>query len=169
MLTSWYETNFTPEIRRYDGHTVFLAGPIQGAPDWQKTASGILVKALEDVEGIVANPRREYLDKEFDYDAQTDWEEFYLNEAWMRNGIILFWLAKEVEHDPKRAYAQTTRFELAKYNERSANMVVGIEKGFYGERYIRKYVGKGSGDVPFFDTLKETVDYAVKYIKEKKV
>lgn len=100
-----------PDYETYSGKLIFLAGPIQGAQRWQDEA----IKEIQEnaPEMNIANPRRDYLNEKFVFDKQVDWETIYLNEA-AKNGVILFWLAKEFEHACTRAYAQTTRFELAK-------------------------------------------------------
>ncbi|MEO2088207.1 MAG: nucleoside 2-deoxyribosyltransferase domain-containing protein, partial [Gemmataceae bacterium] len=97
------------------GPVVFLAGPIQGAPPWQADAIRHLHELLPELH--VANPRRGYSPGEFDYAAQVDWETHHLRRA-AAGGVILFWLAKEHTHFCERAYAQTTRFELAEWKVR---------------------------------------------------
>jgi hypothetical protein len=130
-------------------HVAFIAGPIQGAADWQSSA----IKHLEHLPDtvLIACPRRINVPKgDFDdtmYLEQVAWEHEYLERA-MRNGVVMFWLAKEEKHDCSRAYAQTSRFELGEacvlssvLNGEGAiergNLVVGIESGFPNERYLR--------------------------------
>ena len=120
---------------------LFLAGPIMGAERWQDRA----VSYLQGTPGsfILCNPRRE-IDREEDftdlqYEEQVDWETEHLHKA-ATTGCVLFWLAKEQEHFCHRAYAQTTRFELGEHFMGlvlSQRLVVGIEPGFSGERYLR--------------------------------
>jgi len=123
---------------------LFLNGPIQGAPDWQKEAITI-IHDLDCLKSIwIANPRRDYLPGTFIPEEQYRWERVH-REIARNKGVNLFWLAKEVSHHPERAYAQATRFELAEslgwYLKRSlkypSKMVLGVEKGFSGERYIK--------------------------------
>ena len=87
---------------------------------------------------------------------QVDWETCYLNKA-AQNGAILFWLAKETSHHPERAYAQTTRFELAewktKYKQNKINLLVGIEPKFPGERYIRHRFGQDCPEIHIHDSF----------------
>jgi len=126
-----YEDNKNPLI--------FLAGPIQGAPDWHSKAIKIIKSIDENIQ--IASPKRKKVSSNFTnemYNEQVNWETHYLNRA-SKNGVILFWLAKEKDHICERAYAQTSRFELAEwYNKSKHNIIVGIEKGFSGEKYIRK-------------------------------
>lgn len=61
------------------GPVVFLAGPIQGAPLWQPEAAKLLHELMPELH--VANPRRDYIPGEFEYDAQVDWETHHLRRA----------------------------------------------------------------------------------------
>lgn len=146
---------------------IFLAGPIQGAPDWHKEAIAYLQKQAPDV--VVASPKKAYLDGSFVYEEQVDWESHFLNRA-ASNGCVLFWLAKEETHFPARAYAQTSRFELgewaSKQKQLNSNLVVGIEEGFSGTRYIRRRLGQQNPAVLLANSLKETCNNALKLIKQ---
>jgi hypothetical protein len=143
-------------ISPVDGPLVFLAGPIQGAPHWQ--ADGIRWFAEYAPTIAVASPRRVDRSREFDYAAQVDWETHHLRRA-AADGVILFWLAREVESVPGRAYAQTTRFELAEWKVRherdGVRLAVGIEDGFSGARYIRHRFGQDCPQVPLVSSLAE--------------
>lgn len=150
-----------PLVLPIRGSLIFLAGPIQGAPDWQSEAARWF--AAHAPELTVASPRRAYLPGEFNYAAQIDWETHHLRAA-ARDGVILFWLAKEVVNTPGRAYAQTSRFELAEWKVRherdGTKLVVGIEAGFSGERYIRRRFGQDCPNVQLCETLAETCERA---------
>ena len=154
-----------PLYEEIEGPVIFLAGPIQGASDWQKEAIRILHSFNPNI--CIANPRREYLDGMFVYEKQVDWETHYLNRA-AKNGVILFWLAKEFAHACDRAYAQTTRFEIAewkaKYEQSKFSLVIGIEEGFTGGRYVKHRVGKDCPEVKILNNLEETCRTALKYI-----
>lgn len=52
---------------------IFLAGPIQGADDWQSKAIKYLNKNRDDQDFVIASPRLEYKAKDFDYDKQVEW------------------------------------------------------------------------------------------------
>ncbi len=148
------------------GPLVFLAGPIQGAPLWQVEASRLLHELRPELH--VANPRRDYLPGEFDYAAQVDWETHHLRRA-ATDGVILFWLAKEETHFCERAYAQTTRFELAEWMVRherdGAKLVVGLDAGFTGARYIRRRFAQDCPGVPVCDTLRAACAAAVRLVR----
>jgi hypothetical protein len=153
-----------------DSPLVFLAGPIQGAHNWQE-------QAIETIQNLapglcIACPRRkEEIRGEFTaamYNEQVDWETYHLREAG-KKGVVMFWLAKELEHICRRAYAQTSRFELAEWKMRhetyGSNLVVGIEDGFSGEKYIRRRFSQDCPEVPVCDTLEETCKKTIETIR----
>ncbi|HSX15017.1 MAG TPA: nucleoside 2-deoxyribosyltransferase domain-containing protein [Candidatus Saccharimonadales bacterium] len=154
-----------PEIVKLEGQTIFLAGPIQGALDWQSQAIAIISKLSSPTN--IANPRRQYLDGQFDYAKQVDWETHYLRQA-AENGVILFWLAREQIHDHDRAYAQTSRFELAEWKIRherdGINLAIGIESGFSGARYITKRLNQDCPDIIIQDSLEKTCREALELL-----
>lgn len=150
------------------GPFVFLAGPIQGAPDWQSEAIEILRKESSI---NIASPRRIQLSssdfEEKDYYQQINWEHYCLAYA-RANGVILFWFPREKVHHPERAYAQTSRFELGREFEahcmKLSRIIVGIEPGFSNERYLRYTISKYSPDIPLCNTLKETCERALEIL-----
>ncbi len=146
---------------------VFLAGPIQGARDWQREAAVYLLDL--DPRILVANPRRsvwETLAPDA-FDVQVDWETRYLRKA----SIVLFWLAEEQEHVCTRAFGQTTRFELAEWKLRheidGVKIVVGISDGFSGARYLRRRFAQDCPDVPICASLPETCLEASRLANER--
>jgi hypothetical protein len=143
-----------------------LAGPIQGAPDWQAEALGTLQAQAPDL--AVASPRRAYPPGAFEYAAQVDWETYYLRQAAQR-GVILFWLAREVVSVPGQCYGQTSRFELAEWKVRherdGVKLVVGIEQGFGGARYIRYRLGRDCPAVPLLASLEEACRATVELVR----
>ncbi|PIN81943.1 hypothetical protein COV11_00510 [Candidatus Woesearchaeota archaeon CG10_big_fil_rev_8_21_14_0_10_30_7] len=156
------ELILVPEYKKIEGPVIFLAGPIQGSEDWQKEG---VEYVLKNSKFNVASPRRDYLPGKFVYDEQVDWETHYLNEA-AKNGCIIFWLAKESKHQCDRAYAQTTRFEIAEWTthhqyDNSINIVVGIEQGFTGAKYIRKRLINDCPDIPLFNNLEDACECAI--------
>lgn len=165
--TKYIETNVRHPV-------IFLGGPIQGADDWQSKATEIIAKENSYI--IVASPRGQYLPGEFDYDGQADWETFHLKRA-AKNGVIMFWFPKPLEHFPDRAYAQKSRVGLRQWATRhelgGSDMVIGIEEGFSGEKYIRKRLNRdrkkaGLEPIPIFSTLEETCRAAV-YILDRSI
>jgi hypothetical protein len=152
----------SPKIVEVDKPVIFLAGPIQGASDWQVEA----IKIIHDIDPqvIIANPRRDYLPGDFDHGKQVDWETHFLRLAG-KSGVVLFWLAAQTTETPARAYAQTTRFELAEWKTRheftGAKLTLGIEDDFGNARYIRRRFGQDCPEVLIAETLEETCHNAV--------
>jgi hypothetical protein len=155
-----------PAIVAVEGPLIFLAGPIQGAPDWQ--ADALRWFADHAPEATIASPRREYAPSEFDYAAQVDWETHHLRRA-AQQGVILFWLAREAAPVPGRCYAQTSRFELAEWKVRherdGVRLVVGVEEGFSGARYIRHRLRQDCPAVPLVDSLEQACRIALEWVR----
>ena len=153
-----------PGIVKVDGPVIFLAGPIQGAPIWQPEAARLIHQQMN---VVVASPRKEYKTGTFVREKQIDWETHFLRKA-AQSGVIMFWLAKQTEETPGRSYAQTSRFELGeakiKHEKDGINLVVGIEPGFGNERYIRRRLGQDCPDVPILDNLPDTVDAVLELV-----
>jgi hypothetical protein len=151
-----------PEIVETSKPVIFLAGPIQGGPDWQTEATELIHDL--DPHVIVASPRKNYPEGTFVYERQVDWETHFLRTAG-RTGVIAFWLAAQVEETPGRAYAQTTRFELAEWKMRheyeATKLTVGIEEGFGNARYIRRRFSQDAPDVKIVDSLEDMAKNAV--------
>jgi len=156
-----------PEIVEIDEPIIFLAGPIQGAPDWQATAVAI----IHDIDSsiVIASPRKDYPAGTFVYEHQVDWETAFLQKAG-KLGVRAFWLANQVVETPGRAYAQTTRFELAEakkeHEYEGIKMTLGIEPGFGNERYIRRRFGQDCPDILIADSLEATCLNAVSLLRQ---
>ena len=167
--------NRAPEFLQMTAVTTFLAGPIQGTWNWQEEMIKRFVSALSmrsfDREIIVASQRRldvpESRKKDFTdemYNKQVDWETYNLNRA-AANGLIVFWCAKETIHDCGRAYAQTTRAELfewkVKHERDGTKLIVGIEPGFTGEKYIRRRFSQDCPNVYIYNSFDRTCSAAI--------
>ncbi len=154
-----------PNYVDINGPLIFLAGPIQGNSGWQQEAIQYLQQLAPACH--IASPRYDKSTLGFVYAQQVDWETHHLQRA-AQQGAILFWLAKEQQHVCERAYAQTSRFELGEWKARAErepiNLVVGIEDGFSGERYIRHRLSHDCPQVPICNTLSETCQKAVEQI-----
>lgn len=138
---------------------VFLAGPIQGAPDWQAEAVAMFRKE----EIATANPRCLDFKPEY-FKHQVEWETAYLYHARAR-GVILFWIPKEAEHIEGRQYAQTTRFELGEHFQTicQGNGVLGAETEIPGMRYVQeRYQLQTGKELVIPTTLADTVALAVR-------
>lgn len=132
--------------------TLFLAGPIQGAPDWHKEVE----KELFDKNVILFSPKRED-DMNFDYNEQVDWETAHL----ITSDILVFYLAKEKTPIPGRSYAQTTRFEIAEnlarilYTGVNQKVIIFCDPKFHGGTYIKEKVETYYKDFASFYNNKE--------------
>ncbi len=151
-----------PSYEDVSGPLIFLAGPIQGAPDWQ--ADAIRIINDRDPGLIIACPRSPP-PWNLTIQTQARWEHHYLNYA-AHCGATMFWLAREEVHDCRRAYAQTSRFELGwmmmRHIIQRNHVVIGIERGFSNEPYLRITLGDQAPDIPIFMTLAETCAEAVR-------
>ena len=152
-----------PQYVNVEGPVLFLAGPIQGSKDWQRSAIEKIRNSDKNVH--IANPRRDYAPGEFEYTKQVDWERYYLKRAF-QNGAIMVWLAKEYKHRRDRAYAQTTRFELGELLGKGAKAVVGIEEGFTGAKYVRHVLPTEYPKVPICKSLEETCKKALELLSK---
>lgn len=154
-----------PEIVETDGPVIFIAGPVQGAPNWQPLAASIIHDLRPEI--TVASPRKDYPEGTFVYEKQVDWETYFLRKAG-ETGVVAFWLAGQIEEILGRAYAQTSRFELAEWKMRhqyeGAKLTLGIEKGFGNARYIRRRFAQDCPDVKITDDLVEMCHNAVELI-----
>jgi len=156
-----------PSYEPIIGPLAFLGGPIQGARDWQHDAETIIESLSSFVN--IANPRRTVtFHGDFApelYNEQVDWESHHLARAGAF-GVVMFWLEKEQVHRCDRAYAQTTRSELFEWKVRhkyeGANVVVGIDEGYTGARYVRRRFGRECPRIPLCSSLEETCRVAVR-------
>ena len=152
-----------PAYPPISGPLIFLAGPIQGTEPWQAQAAALIHAAAPQI--VVANPRRPRLKEgEQIYAEQVDWERHHLRMAGVQ-GVVLFWLAREITHHCDRAYAQTSRFELAEWKVRherdGAQLALGIDEGFSGARYIQRRFAQDCPSVPIWPSLAATCAHAV--------
>lgn len=159
---------------------IFLAGPIQGTNSekmWQEELIKKIQNRLKDTKlsknVVIASPRRLEKPKEFKYEEQVDWESFYLDKA-SKQGIILFWLAKEEEKVEGRSFAQTSRFEIGEWFAKGQNIdnfkiLIGIQQGFEGERYITYKFKQNYPNIDLQTNLDSLSDEVVKLIKENLV
>jgi len=157
---------YPPAIQEITGPIVFLAGPIQGAPDWQAKAITYFQSHAPDLH--LASPRKEYLEGTFNYAQQVDWESHYLKQA-ADHGVVLFYLAKEAIEVPGRAYAQTSRFELGEWTTKhqwwGSKLVIGIEEGFSNARYIKRRLSQDAPNISILANLADTCQAAIELVK----
>ena len=119
----------TPLLEK-NGPAVFLAGPMKGAPKWQRTVP----KLAEDIgiEGITfLNPYR--CRRWVSWRTQVDWETAGLEQA----DVVLFWIPNQAEHVQGRDYAQTTRMELVESLALGRKVILGIDSDIRAADYMR--------------------------------
>lgn len=135
---------------------VFVAGPIQGAPDWQNT--------MPEIENVVwLSPRRKSYEN-FDYIEQTSWEHDHLYAA----DIVLFWVPPEVEKIEGRGYAQTTRTEFGEYLALGKNIIFGCYSEFPGKRYFQTKLDEyGKSKFGVFGSLEDCIGCLKSFIQER--
>lgn len=141
--------NYIPEEIDHDIPIVFLAGPVQGAPDWQARFAQTILNKRSDI--IVASPRPHYtIDADFDADKQIAWEIAHRARA-RKFGVTAIWFAAQdptIPYPEGRPYAQTTRIELGETvgwlrAHRNLAFTVGFDPNYThsgggSESYIRK-------------------------------
>lgn len=149
-----------PNHEEINGPLIFLAGPTEGVHDWQSEAIGFF-QINPNIS--VASPRRG-IEKQSDiggkkYREQFEWERLYLEYA-ARHGVVMFWLPKSAENIEQSSYAHTFLFELGefvtRYSSEKFRIVVGIEKEFPEERFIREMLAFKIPDVPISNNLNDT-------------
>ena len=162
-----------PNHTELEGPLIFLAGPIQGANNWHEEAVKIIQKHAPEIN--IASPRRNMNIEHKDfatemYKEQVDWETKHLRRAG-KEGAVIFWLGKESKHICRRAYAQTSRFELGEWKARhefkGSKLVVGIEEGFSNGKYIKLRLSQDCPKVPICNSLEETCLKAIEEISKR--
>ena len=146
---------------------IFLAGPIQGAKDWQTPTALQLSEHIPELH--VASPRR-LSATGFDYNEQITWEKDHLKRS-RELGVIMFWFAAQdptLEYKAGRPYAQTSRIEIGRalgwHDSNPFPLVIGIEPGYTengggSERYFRSLAEEAN--IPVFDDLEEVIDQSI--------
>jgi len=141
-------------VTRLEGPLVYLAGPIQGTPDWQAEAIAALSDIAPDVH--VASPRGP--DFKGGVEKHLAWEQACIERA-ARDGAILFWCARETSHRCNRTYAAQMRFELGEWAVKSsiglARLVVGFERGFTGGPYLQRRFTLSYPNIPVCRVLRQ--------------
>ena len=130
---------------------VFLAGPIQGAPDWQNN-----MPEMKDV--VWLSPRRKSYN-DFNKEEQIEWETKCMTLA----DIILFWIPKEAEHIEGRQYAQTTRTEFGEYLALGKKIITAIDPSIPGRYYLEMKAKQYHQELPS-SSLEEALSKLEKYI-----
>ena len=116
---------------------VFLAGPMRGAPKWQKTVPSLAESlGIDGVTFLSPCPSRRWIP----FEQQADWETEGLTKA----DIVLFWIPNQETETPGRDYAQTTRMELLESLALGRTVILGIDSDIRASRYLH-YKAKAYG------------------------
>jgi len=144
---------------------VFLAGPtMRISDDFDGVQNGWRDEACElfeqmGYEGNVCIP--EFIDGKkphgWSYEKQVDWEIEHLIMA----DVIVFWIPRDLEKLP----AFTTNIEFGEWMK-SGKISIGAPKDAPKNEYIKYRCEKLK--IPFFDTMKEVVGYAILKLKMEK-
>ena len=135
--------------------TVFLAGPMNGAPSWQAQAPK--VAAQVGIENLtLLNPRK--TERFVTSTYQVNWETFGLRMC----DVILFWIPPQArEMKPHRVYAITTRLEMAENLARGHQVIIGVDPecddlaGIHHLKRMAKYYGVKKIHTSLEDCMKE--------------
>lgn len=110
----------------YIGRTrsLFLAGTITGAADWQREMASML---LSSPNLVILNPRRAHfpIDDPSATEAQIHWEHLHLTRA----SMISFWFAKET-------LAPITMYELGTWSRDGKKIFVGVDPAYQRKRDV---------------------------------
>ncbi len=144
---------------------IYLGGPVASAPDWHTEAIAVIHDI--DPEVIVASPKRLILTG-FDmkeWYSECDWIKYHMDLTGRHSkGVIMFWCAaQELSCNANGSYAQSTRFEIGKWFTRiyenpdkwPGKVIMGMEHGFSGARYVDFDLKKDYGVEIFWGDLKE--------------
>ncbi|MGD0729314.1 MAG: nucleoside 2-deoxyribosyltransferase domain-containing protein [Candidatus Micrarchaeaceae archaeon] len=105
--------------QEYEGSkkSIFLAGSITGAADWQSVIIGL----LKDEDLVILNPRRKVFhtsNSKYD-EEQISWERKYMKKA----DAISFWFSKET-------LSPITLYELGEWTSTDKTIFIGIDKQY---------------------------------------
>ena len=152
--------------------TVFLAGPMNGAPSWQAQAPKVAEKVgIENL--TLLNPRK--TERFVTGTYQVNWETFGLRMC----DVILFWIPPQArEMKPWRYYAITTRLEMAENLARGHKVIIGIDPEFKNEkgedmagihhlRRMAKYYGVKEIHTSLEECMKELKEWMERPRKEE--
>lgn len=142
------------KLDKLEGPLVYLNGPIQGAENWQASAIAVLGEIAPDLH--VASPRaRNFAGG---VEKHLAWEQGFVERA-AKDGVVMFWLAREAKHRNDRTYAAQMRFELGEWAVKSsaglARLVVGIESSFPGGAYLKRRLTLTYPNIPICRTLQQ--------------
>ena len=141
------------------GFSVFLAGPMKGAPKWQRTVPKLA--AGMGIDGVTFfNPYR--CQRWVSWKKQVDWEA----EGLRMCDVALFWVPNQETAVEGRDYAQTTRMELLENLALGKKVILGIDTDIRAADYMR-YKARHYGVKKIHKTLEGCLGELKAYITEK--
>ncbi len=153
---------------------IFLAGPLNSAPQWQRQASCMIFNRMKKV--TVCSPRmisHEEQGCDYTFTRQRAWERYYMDRA-AEYGTILFWMPEvDPQHDYKGlTYGATTRFELGEWMTRasldkSINVEIGAQEGFNTIHTIAYDMQRLLPEKVLHTSLSSLVDAAIEHAGKK--
>lgn len=158
----------SPNTETIEGPIIYLAGPINGAPDWQSDAIGHLCvnPSVHIVSPRQARDASTLLSEE-DSKVQIEWEQVYMESA-VKDGVVLFWFAKPLSSVSTSYYAQQSFFELgdilANVGKRHS-VCVGIEGEFPNAEYLTATLTWRYPELTIHKTLSDVCDEALRIIR----
>lgn len=148
----------TPILEK-KGFTVFLAGPMKGAPKWQRTVPKIAESI--GIDGVTwLNPYR--CQRWVTWREQVAWETQGLRDS----DVALFWIPNQETEVEGRDYAQTTRMELLENLARGKRVILGIDDDIRAADYM-KYKAKSYGVRKIHKTLEGCLEELRDIIREE--
>lgn len=125
-------------------HSLFLAGGINGAPDWQKKYRTL----FEDTGLILLNPRRHKdVWDEPEGERQVDWEFAHLRKA----SAISFWF-------PAEAVCASSLYELGAFGMTDKPVFVGVHPLFWKRLTVAYQTKVVRPQIKVVDTLEALAD-----------
>lgn len=159
MITEYKPLTY---FAKKEKQSLFLAGGIDSAPDWQLEAVLYLYQKYNHMNLAVFNPRRSEKFSTEDYNAreeQVKWEFMHLRYA----NAILFWF-------PENAPCTTSLLELG-YWLNTSKVFVGVNPGHYKERSIKAQIkllneSRVGIKIEVQPTLEATIDRSISFLNK---
>jgi hypothetical protein len=126
--------------------SVFLAGGIRNCPHWRV----YVVMKLQDLPGVLINPRREVAP--VDAEEQIRWEFEALNQA----DVFSIWFCAAPSNQPIVMYElgrHLARYEAWAGDPRRLSLVIGVEPGYSREEDVRVQVGLVDPEISISNSL----------------
>jgi hypothetical protein len=154
-LTEWYQN---------DKPLLYLGGSIVN--NWQDPAIDLLVS--KHINAHIADPHR-YAENsdpsKAEYDISWDWKIYHIRTA-AATGAVLFWLDKEcIDVDLRHDVAEMIthmKYRNIHQPDRPLKLLIGVEPGYCGEKYMRYRMADDLPDFVVFNKLDDLCNEAIK-------